>query len=192
MEAWFFSSEKMTATRQQLGERGQRRVVGDVGGGEQKRGFLAVQIGKLGLQLDVIVRGAGDVARTARARAHRIDGLVHGGDDGGVLAHAEVIVGAPDGDGTRAGAGEMLRRRERAAASLQICKNAIAPFTMNGVQGVFELASIVHQASSTPQRTLGSLVFFLRLIPLSLSIHPTAFASNDVYCRAAPRGRAPH
>ena len=44
----------------------ERRVVGDIGRGEEERRFLAVEIGKLGLELlDMIMRGAGDVARAA-------------------------------------------------------------------------------------------------------------------------------
>ena len=42
--------------------------------------------------------GAGDVAGAAGAGAHRASRLVHGVDHGGVLAHAEIVVGAPDGD----------------------------------------------------------------------------------------------
>ena len=108
--------------RQQLGERRQRRVVGDVGRGEEQRRFLAVQVGELGLELHVIVGRAGDVARAAGAGADRVDRLVHGGDHGRVLAHAEVVVGAPDGDGTRgarplkcSAAGYAPRRRFRSA-----------------------------------------------------------------------------
>ena len=88
----------MTQPGQQLLQRRQRGVVGDVGRGEQQRRLLAVQVGKLGLELDVVVRGARDVARAARAGAGRIERLVHGGEHGGMLAHAKVVVGAPDGD----------------------------------------------------------------------------------------------
>ena len=45
----------------------------------------------------MVVVGAGDVARAARARTALVDGRVHGGDDVRVLAHAEIVVGAPDG-----------------------------------------------------------------------------------------------
>ena len=86
------------AAGQQLLQRRQRGVVGDVGGGEQQRRLLAVQVGDLRLELDVVVRGAGDVARAAGARAGGVERRVHGGEHGGVLAHAEVVVGAPHGD----------------------------------------------------------------------------------------------
>ena len=78
--------------RQELLQRRQRGVVGDIGRGKQQRGFFAVQISDLGFELDVVVRGTGNVARAARARAGRIEGFVHGGDDGRMLAHAEIVV----------------------------------------------------------------------------------------------------
>ena len=78
IDAWFFASEKMTQPGSSLTRVDERRVVGNVGGGEEKRGFLAVQVGELALELDVIVGGAGDVARAAGAGAHGVDRLVHG------------------------------------------------------------------------------------------------------------------
>jgi hypothetical protein len=36
-----------------------------------------VQVGKLGLELDVVMRSAGDVARATRARARDRERLVH-------------------------------------------------------------------------------------------------------------------
>ena len=74
----------------------QRRLVGDIARGEQQRRFLAVQVGELGLELDVVVGGAGDVARAAGAGADLVDRLVHGVEHDRVLAHAEIVVGAPD------------------------------------------------------------------------------------------------
>jgi hypothetical protein len=43
-------------------KRAQRRPVGDVAGGEQQRRFLAVKVGQLALEADVLVRRARDVA----------------------------------------------------------------------------------------------------------------------------------
>ena len=71
IEAWFFSSEKITEPGISRCKRRERGVVGDIGRGEQQRRFLAVQIGKLGLELDMIMGGAGDVARAAGAGADR-------------------------------------------------------------------------------------------------------------------------
>ena len=63
------------AVRQQLGDRRDRRLVGDEAGREDERRFLAVQVGELGLELDQRVVGAGNVARAAGADAHACRGL---------------------------------------------------------------------------------------------------------------------
>ena len=76
----------------------ERGIVGDIGRGEQKRRLLAVEVGKLGLELDMIMGGAGDVAGAAGAGADSVDRLMHGGEHHRVLAHAEIVVGAPHGD----------------------------------------------------------------------------------------------
>jgi hypothetical protein len=39
---------KDDAARQHLGQRGERRLVRDIAGGEQQRAFLAVQVGQFG------------------------------------------------------------------------------------------------------------------------------------------------
>jgi hypothetical protein len=86
------------AVGQQPADGRDRRLVGDEAGGEDKCGLLPVQVGELELQLDQRVVGAGDVAGAAGAGAHAAGRLLHGLDDLGVLAHAEIVVGAPDGD----------------------------------------------------------------------------------------------
>jgi hypothetical protein len=45
----------------------------------------------------MVVGRAGDVPCAAGACARRIDGFVHGGAHGSILAHAEIVVGAPHG-----------------------------------------------------------------------------------------------
>ena len=112
---------------QKLRQRRQRRVVGDVGRGKEERRLLAVQIRELSLELHVIVAGTGDIARAAGAGTDGIDRLVHGGDDGRVLTHAEVVVGAPDRNGTRLPlALEVLGGGVRPAATLQVGEDAVA------------------------------------------------------------------
>src|ERR1700730_8072832 len=114
-----------------------------------------MQIGELGLELHVIVAGAGDVARAAGAGTDGIDRLVHGGDHGRVLPHAEVVVGAPDGDGTRLPVAlEVLGGGERTSVTLQVGKDAVPAFLADGFQRVPELACILHRASLTPQPAL--------------------------------------
>src|SRR3546814_6946062 len=57
-----------------------------------------MEVGKLGFEIDMIVRVAADIARTARPCPHIVQSRFHGGDDLGMLAHREVVVGTPDGD----------------------------------------------------------------------------------------------
>ncbi len=86
------------AIRNQLGDGRNAGLVRDVARGEQQRGFLAVQIGQFLLQLHQRMMGAGDVAGAAGAGADARGGLDHGADHLRVLAHAEIVVGAPDHD----------------------------------------------------------------------------------------------
>src|SRR3546814_19631949 len=51
------------AVRQQLAERAQRRFVRDIARGEEQRPILAVQVGKLMFEVDVVMRVAADVDR---------------------------------------------------------------------------------------------------------------------------------
>ena len=95
-----------------------------------------MEIGQLLLEEDVGVRGAGDVARAARARSDALEGLGHGLQHDGMLAHAEVVVGAPDRHVDRAvgavpgGAGEVP------AVALDIGEDAVAAFRAQPGEGV--------------------------------------------------------
>ena len=86
------------AVGQQLRDGRNAGLVRHVARGEDERRLLAVQVGKLGLQFNQRMIGARDVARAARARAHARRGLDHRADHLRVLAHAEIVVGAPDHD----------------------------------------------------------------------------------------------
>ena len=122
------------AAGEQLAERRQRRLVRHVARGEQQRGLLAVEARKLGLELDMIMGVAADVAGAARAGADFVQRLLHRLDDGRVLAHAEIIVGAPDGD--RLGAvmaGEAVRVGVGALGAQDIDEDAIAAFVVQPV-----------------------------------------------------------
>ena len=130
--------------RNELGERRDAGLVRDIAGGEDQRGFLAVQVGEFGLELDQRVIGAGNVAGAAGAGAHAGGGLDHGADHLGVLAHAEIVVGAPDDDFARAFRGVPDRVREPAGDPLQFREHAIAPLVMQAVQGVIEEGLVIH------------------------------------------------
>src|SRR3546814_17481995 len=68
---------KDDATRQQLRQRRQCRFVRDLTAGEQERGLLAMEIGKLRLQLDMILGVAADLAGAARSGAYLVQRLFH-------------------------------------------------------------------------------------------------------------------
>ncbi len=72
-----------------------------------------------------------------------VDGFVHGGEHGGVLAHAEIVVGAPDGDGAALAAVEVGGAGEIAGAAFQVGEYAVAAFGAQPVQlGVEERLEI--------------------------------------------------
>jgi hypothetical protein len=130
----------------------ERRVIGDVGGGEDERRLLAVQIGKLRLQPLVIDRGPGNVARPARARAGGFQRLVHRLQHDGVLAHAEVIVAAPDGDFLLRAVGLLPDRvGELALLALDIDEGPVAALFVQTVDGCVERVVVVHWLSPFPR-----------------------------------------
>ncbi len=157
------------ATRHPRCQRADRRHVRDIARREQQRRLLAVQIGKLALQQHVIVVGAGNIAGAARAGAATVERLVHGVEHGGVLAHAEIVVGAPHRDLTRAGRMMMFGAREGTCLALEIGKYAIAPFAMEPFKLPAEIGFVIHDvlplivaAGSAPMLSAGarSLVAF--------------------------------
>ena len=122
-----------------------RSFVGDEAGGEDQRRFLAVQIGERALELDQRAIGTRDVARAAGADAEPASRLLHGRDYLVVLSHAQVIVGAPDGDlpgivGLIAKQGA----REASRDPFDVGENAVALFLPERVNGVFEYSAIIH------------------------------------------------
>ena len=128
----------------ELHERRQRRVVGDIGGGEQERRLLAVQVGELLLQQHMVVVGARDVARAAGAGAAALDGFVHGGAHHRVLAHAEIVVGAPDRDLALAVRRVVRSAREAAGMAFDIGEDAVATFPAQTVEALVQQGVVVH------------------------------------------------
>ena len=134
------------AAGEQLGECRKRGVVRDIAAGEEQRRFLAVQIGKLRLELDVIMCVAADVAGAAAAGADIVQRLLHGGDDLGVLAHGEVIVRAPHCH--RLGpvmAREATRVGERTLVAQDIDEDAVASLLVQPVDRLVEDVIVVHR-----------------------------------------------
>ena len=122
------------------------RFVGNETGGEDERSILAVQVGELQLELDQRMVGAGNVAGAAGARAHPPRGVLHGADHRGVLAHAEIVVRAPDGDFLGMAVGAPDRPRKGTGNSFEICEHPIAALGMHLVDGFLEEPLIVHGA----------------------------------------------
>src|SRR5262249_4899117 len=72
----------------------------------------------------------GNVARAAGAGAHAGRGFDHGADHLRVLAHADVVVRAPDHDRARAVRGMPGRVGKTPGDALEIGKHAVAPFLL--------------------------------------------------------------
>ena len=132
------------AARHLAGKRRQRGPVGDIAVGEQQCRFLLVQIRKLPLQHHMIVVRSRDIARAAGTRSAAVDRLMHRGRNNGVLAHAEIVVRAPDRDLALTVAVMMPGLRESASLTLQISKDPIAPFLAKGGQLILKKAFVVH------------------------------------------------
>src|SRR6185436_16072251 len=103
-----------------------------------------MEVGKLAFQLHVIVSCAGDIARAARAGSRGVKRLVHGCQYHRVLAHAEVVVGAPHRDLTRAICSEMVCHRKGPAATLQIREHAVSTFLMKALKPLLEQSLKIH------------------------------------------------
>ena len=145
IELWFERIRQDEAVRHQLGERGNSGLVGDVAGGENQRRFLAVQIGELALKLDQRVIVAGDVAGAAGAGAHPRRGLDHGADHLRMLAHAEIVVRAPDHDILRPLRRMPDRMRKTAGDPLEIGKHPVAPLVMQPGERVGKIGTVIHK-----------------------------------------------
>ena len=116
----------------------------DVAGGEEQRRFLAVQIGKLALQDDVIVVGAGDVARAAGTGTTFVDRLVHCLGHDLALSHAEIVVGAPHGDVVLPLRSMPHGGRKGAALALQLGEHPVVALFAQSVQGASEMLFKIH------------------------------------------------
>ena len=132
IEAWLLASESTTQPGMLRGQRAQRRPVRDVARGEQEGRLLAVQVGELALEQHVVVVGAGDVAGAAGAGAAAVDRLVHGVEHGRVLAHAEIVVRAPDRDLAAAAVAIEGGAGEVAGVALEVGEDPVAALPGGG------------------------------------------------------------
>ena len=191
IEAWLSSSEKMMQPGSILAERRQRRLVRDIARGEQQRAFLAVQVGQLGLEIDMIMGVAADVAGAARAGADIVQRLLHRRDHLGMLAHREIVVRAPDGD--RLGpvmAGEAARVGKCALVAQDVDEHAIAALGMEPIDRLGEDALIVQLPSSL--RVWPRLYRDIARLSSASRLMPSDSAARSVSIRVeAVAGEAP-
>ena len=103
-----------------------------------------MEVCKLSLELDVIVGGAGDIARATGASAHFFDRLVHGGAHGSALTHAEIVVRAPHSHVACAAFSKMVCGRVGTAAALQVGENAIAALLTQRLEMLAEAILVNH------------------------------------------------
>ncbi len=76
-----------------------------------------MKIGEFLLEENVVMGGAADVTGAAGAGADIVDRIMHRLDDIGMLAHAEIVVAAPDDDVFDAVLGVPAGLRKRAVSS---------------------------------------------------------------------------
>ena len=164
--------------RQNLAQRRQRRLVGDITGGEEERGFLLVQLGQRALEFDMVMRRAGNIAGPARARADIVERLLHRADHARALAHGEIIVRAPDRHVAHfAGGDPVAGARKAAPCAQQIGEDAIASLGPNPGHGRLEGFVIIHCRFATVR---------WRLTPFSRHCHEPTLASSaleETECR---------
>ena len=91
----------------------------------------------------MIMGVAADVAGAARAGADLVQRVFHRLDHGGMLAHAEIVVRAPDGDRLGPVAAEAMRIGEAALGAQDIDEHAIAAFFMQAVDRGSEDAVVI-------------------------------------------------
>src|SRR5208282_1102171 len=106
---------------------------------------------------------------TAGAGAHPRRGLDHGADDLGMLAHAEIVVRAPDHDVLRTIRCMPDRVREAAGDALEIGKDAIAPLGVQPRQGTGKIITVIHEFLASRGRTCPQPGTLSRGVPGRLS-----------------------
>src|SRR5512132_1016252 len=132
------------AVRHQLGDGRDAGFVGHVTRSEDEGRLLAMEIGELALEIDERMIGAGDVARAAGTRAHAGRGFDHRPDHFGMLAHAEIVVGAPHDHVARSLRGVPDRARKAAGKPFEIGKDTVAAFVPEPGKGVCKIRVVIH------------------------------------------------
>src|SRR5579871_5301391 len=89
--------------------------------------------------------GAGDIARAAGAGADARGSLNHCADHLRMLAHAQIVVGAPDHHVARPLRRMPHRVWETAGETFEVRENAVAPLVMQAVEGGTEELVVFHR-----------------------------------------------
>ncbi|MEY9172082.1 hypothetical protein ABIF15_003314 [Bradyrhizobium elkanii] len=92
-------------------------------------------------------------------------GLDHGADHLGVLAHAEIVVGAPDHDVAAASRRMPGRVREAACDPLEVGEHPVAPLVVQAVEGGIEELAVIHRQTQKAEPDRNDC-FFLELFQL--------------------------
>ena len=150
---------KDNEVRYLLAQRAQCRPVGNITGGEDQRGFLAMQVSELFLKLNVIVIRAGNIARSAGPCPACLDRLLHGGDHGGTLPHAEIVIGTPDCDIRSRAVLKTGSARKFTTMPFQFGKDPVPAFIVQSRQFAFEKCFEIHRLSAPPQ----AIFLFIRI-----------------------------
>ena len=103
-----------------------------------------MKVGQFLLELHQRMMGARDVAGAAGAGADAGRGLDHGADHFRMLAHAEIVVGAPDHDIAATLRRVPDRMREAARDPFEVGENAVAPLVMQAVESGTEKFAVIH------------------------------------------------
>src|SRR3546814_1069958 len=98
----------------------------------------------------MIMGVAADIAGAARSGADIVQRLFHRGDHLGMMSHGEIIVGAPDGDRSRASvAGKAARIGICALVAKYVDEHPVAAFGMKAADRVIENPCVVHWRTSS-------------------------------------------
>ena len=130
----------------QLGrQRAKRRPVRDIARGEQQRVFLAMQVGEFDLELAMRMHGTRDIARATGAGTGAIEFFMHRFDHGGMLPHAEIIIGAPDGNFLLLAIFKVARRaRIFTLATLQLGEHTVISAFLQAIERSLKMGFIIH------------------------------------------------
>ena len=121
-----------------------RGLVRGIARSEEESRRLLVKVGQLALEENVGVRGPGDVAGPARPGADALERLGHGLQHQRVLAHAEVVVRAPDRDLDRTLGAVPGGAREPSAVALEVGEDPIPSLGAQPREGVGQDLLVSH------------------------------------------------